>query len=305
MVSVNCPHGYVRDTAQGQGQGQGQGQRQGQGQGLCRAPTIGYYADSSGQEQDCESISGGVTGGIAEVVSGPRSCSFQCERGYVKNGDDRSCGVPPFGSYFDMNGNEHTCDPVLNAQLESKQTVGGGPLLLRHSHQCPFTCPLGYVKNAEDRGCCPLGHIKAGNACRPVRSVVDIGAGTEHTCLVLDDKSVKCWGQNDAQQKNGNAQNSAAKQDVSMVTVNLGQGALDVESGWKHTCALLEDRSVKCWGRNTEGQTTRTGSGTSNIVQVNLGRDRVGKPLGALEIDVGPKHTCALWMMEMGIIRVR
>ena len=119
--------------------------------------------------------------------------------------------------------------------------------------------------------------------------MLDIGLGADHSCLVLDDGSVSCWGLNNEQQKDGTGTNNTNR-----VTVDLGKKAFTVESGWRHTCALLEDRSVQCWGRNNEGQTTNSTAGDKGIVQVNLGQDRSGRPLGALEIDLGKQHTCAL-----------
>ena len=33
-----------------------------------------------------------------------------------------------------------------------------------------------------------------------------------------------------------------------------GRTATAIESGSYHTCAILDDNSVKCWGKNTNGQ---------------------------------------------------
>ena len=52
--------------------------------------------------------------------------------------------------------------------------------------------------------------------------------------------------------------------------VNLGTNktALDIVAGEAHSCAVLNDNSVKCWGRNSEGQLGlghRTQMGTLDV----------------------------------------
>ena len=39
--------------------------------------------------------------------------------------------------------------------------------------------------------------------------------------------------------------------------INLGQAVLQISAGEKHTCAVLLDQSLKCWGKNSEGQLGR------------------------------------------------
>ncbi len=38
------------------------------------------------------------------------------------------------------------------------------------------------------------------------------------------------------------------------VDLGLGRTALQVAVGNNHTCAILDDGSVKCWGDNSQGQ---------------------------------------------------
>jgi len=89
------------------------------------------------------------------------------------------------------------------------------------------------------------------------QSAVAISAGNVHTCAILDDGSVSCWGSYYYGQ--GGDRTSISKNTPTQ-TVPLGQVAVAISAGWRHTCALLDDDSVRCWGVNSEGQ---LGDGTN------------------------------------------
>ncbi|KAJ1490359.1 hypothetical protein T484DRAFT_1935230, partial [Baffinella frigidus] len=92
------------------------------------------------------------------------------------------------------------------------------------------------------------------------RTAVAIGVGSRHTCALLDDATIKCWGHNDCGQLGlGDTKNrgdDANEMGTNLASVDLGAGrtAVAVSAGNKHTCALLDDATVKCWGWNIYGQ---------------------------------------------------
>jgi len=94
----------------------------------------------------------------------------------------------------------------------------------------------------------------------PGRTAAQISAGLDHTCARLDNGTVKCWGSNDSGKLGlGDPQprgNMPGQMGAALPTVDLGVGrtALAISAGVNHTCAVLDDGSVKCWGLNTEGQ---------------------------------------------------
>ena len=72
-------------------------------------------------------------------------------------------------------------------------------------------------------------------------------------CALIENGTVKCWGGNDEGQA-GVDPSSYAYQDAFATEVSGLTGVVAITSGFHTTCAVLQDLSVKCWGRNREGQ---------------------------------------------------
>jgi alpha-tubulin suppressor-like RCC1 family protein len=84
-----------------------------------------------------------------------------------------------------------------------------------------------------------------------VDDATQIATGGDHSCALLRDGTVKCWGLNTAQELG-----AATVQDFSTVPVTVGglPPAIGVACGGSHSCALLSDGSVQCWGYNGDGE---------------------------------------------------
>jgi alpha-tubulin suppressor-like RCC1 family protein len=82
-------------------------------------------------------------------------------------------------------------------------------------------------------------------------SVSEVAVGDNSVCAVTTSGAVKCWGKNDVGQLgNGVAGNSNVPVNVS----GLSSGVRTIRAGQLHFCAILDTGSMKCWGRNSEGQ---------------------------------------------------
>ncbi|OFZ52326.1 MAG: hypothetical protein A2381_13770 [Bdellovibrionales bacterium RIFOXYB1_FULL_37_110] len=90
-------------------------------------------------------------------------------------------------------------------------------------------------------------------------SVKQIVAGSYHNCALSTTGLVKCWGlNNEGQLGLGDAIDRGrlgGQMGDNLPTVNLGPDvtATKLSAGEQHTCALLSNQTIKCWGSNNSG----------------------------------------------------
>ena len=119
-----------------------------------------------------------------------------------------------------------------------------------------------------------------------------VAVGNQYSCAILDDDSLKCWGQGDK----GKLGNGDKRGRTIPTDVNLGENrtAKSIATGYNHTCAILDDDSLKCWGHNSENQLGQGLSDTTDRnspTEVNLGSGKKARAVG-----VGQSYTCAILM---------
>jgi len=88
-----------------------------------------------------------------------------------------------------------------------------------------------------------------------LEDAVSVSAGRAHTCVVTAAQDVLCWGANGVGQL-GVPTAQVARSSVP-VKVELGAKATSVAAGGNHSCAILTDGSLRCWGSNERGQLGR------------------------------------------------
>jgi len=184
-------------------------------------------------------------------------------------------------------GSAHTC----------AVTVGGA---LRCWGEAPYGA-LGYgnKNNIGDQpGEMPPPDVPVGGG-----EVVQVSAGSAHTCVVLAGGAVKCWGINESGQlgyghviRFGDGPGEMPTPDV-----DVGGPVIQVSAGGHHTCALLQGGKVRCWGENDVGQ---LGYGHKNWLGDNPGEmPTPDVTLGgdAVQIATGSQSSCAL--LDDGTVR--
>src|SRR5204863_3917750 len=87
-------------------------------------------------------------------------------------------------------------------------------------------------------------------------SNISVAPGIVHTCALTSAGQVKCWGNNGSGQLGVGTTINATVPPASGVSLAASSSttATALVSGAFHTCAILNDGSVKCWGENTQGQ---------------------------------------------------
>lgn len=125
-------------------------------------------------------------------------------------------------------------------------------------------------------------------------SAIAISTGAFHSCALLDNGSVRCWGVNDNGEL-GDATNEK-KISASSEVAELGSRVHAISAGGKHTCALLSSGGVKCWGQNSFGE---LGDGTKT--NRNTPTQVTGLTSGVRAISAGSRHTCAI--MDSGGVK--
>ncbi|RKG83683.1 RCC1 domain-containing protein [Corallococcus terminator] len=197
-------------------------------------------------------------------------------------------------------------NPVAEGPLSGINTIRGGD-----NHTCAMLndgsvrCwghgafgQLGY-ENTQNIGDNELPHI-AGEV-KLLGKATKLAVGGNHTCALLDTGLVRCWGQNTYGQLGYNSKDNVGDGEpvASFGYVNLGGPAIRIAVGGEHSCAVMATGKVRCWGRNHHGQ---LGYGHTNSIgddeqpwkagDVNIG------DVTATDVVAGAAHTCALLSNE-------
>ncbi len=121
-----------------------------------------------------------------------------------------------------------------------------------------------------------------------ITNAVQISTGVFHTCAVLQDNTIKCWGSGNSGQL-GYTATSPVQQNTPVSVLEI-RTAVQVECGYQHTCAILQDKTIKCWGFGTFGQ---LGYIATNPVTQNTPVSVLGIN-NAVQLALGEYYTCAL-----------
>jgi alpha-tubulin suppressor-like RCC1 family protein len=172
----------------------------------------------------------------AVAVGGEHACAADTSKGVVL----QCWGKNDHGQLGGPQGTEGTMPPAgLTVATGELRGLAAGD---RH------TC-VAVTKSIDDGRDAVLCFGKGFGAPKPLlggASVTALAAGAEHTCALMGDTSVRCWGQNDKGQL-GDGSWLDAKEPVTVAGVT---GAVQIAAGARFTCARLRTRTITCWGDN-------------------------------------------------------
>jgi hypothetical protein len=168
----------------------------------------------------------------------------------------------------------------------------GSTFALQVSVGTGFSCALTIEGSVQCVGLNDIGQLGDStltNRASPVpvsslSDVVKVETGSEHACALLSSGRVSCWGRNTSGQLGNNA---TVQSSVPVSVLGIGGDnvpALDISLGRSHSCALLADGRVACWGEGSSyqfGNNATTDkripfviSGVSNVTALDAGGDR-------------------------------
>lgn len=238
--------------------------------------------------------------------------------GYVELGEDcdDSCAeCRPDGSERCNTAADEDCDG--NPVTDCGCTAGTAQHCLFCGDECDWACgPLGcsdaihvaagrnhtcvvredrtvacWGKNAEGQlGTGDLAPSETPRTVPGLTGVASIVAGGSHACALGEDRTVRCWGSNSHGQI-GNGESGPGLVVATPVLVTGTDRVVALSAGANHTCAVLADGAVACWGANEEGQAgaATVGAG-AHLATPTL----VPGVTGATAIASGWLHTCAI-----------
>ena len=156
------------------------------------------------------------------------------------------------------------------------------------------TCAIGLSGGVSCWGSNQQGQLGDGTAIDhlvpvPIPSlsagVRAIALGDYHSCALLLTGGVKCWGYGLFGQLGDGVVRT--KSDAPVDVGGLASGAIAIAAGSNHSCALLGDGVVKCWGQNSQGTL-----GDQTLVNSSTPVSVLGLEGDVVEVSAGTERTC-------------
>ena len=179
-----------------------------------------------------------------QSLSSQNDC-WVCDAGYDDHDSDGTCAETAATHYSLARSDDRaacsTVTPPSNAALDTSSTGKGLP-------SACWSCNEGYTYDGT--ACvCDEGYTYNGTTC--VRESIAIVAGSDALCVLLSDKSIQCWGSNNAGQIGGAKSHDHAVVITSGTRgspLNRGERATHITLGEEHACAILDDGDVSDGG---------------------------------------------------------
>jgi len=206
-----------------------------------------------------------------------------------------------------------TAGPVTVLDEDGVTPLPGTQIALGSRHSCALGAGggvkcwglslYGALGDGQVTGYSPLQpHPALNGDSSPLQGVTGIAAGGHTTCVVMADKTARCFGAGSEGQLGNNLLGATANRGLAQVVLAPGAsnsalaGVEQLALGYLHACALLGDGSVRCWGNNELGQLGNHHSAlgmNSGLPEIVL--DASGQaPLGGVQaLSAGYTHSCA------------
>lgn len=266
----------------------------------CAVGTFISKAGSPTSDQSCESCpadtftsapnlsaclpAGACPAGTVETA--PESATSDkvctpCKAGEYCAGDTAAVVACAEGSW------DHDSDPATACLVKTSCVAGESAVTGSATQDRVCTeCVNSYstTKNAET--CTPwtncafgpkiIGSSTTDQSCL---AAVQVAAGENTSCAINENGDAYCWG----------ASRGVSTLPVGSVAKLASLGEVkSISLGQSHGCAVLADKTVKCWGENSDGQLGNNSKEDSYTPVAVSGLSNV------LSVSAGQKHSCAL-----------
>ncbi|GEM_PF-7077497 len=227
----------------------------------------------------------GLGSGVSKTSCGESFCCALIDDGTVKCWGSNSSGqlgdgtlntisiptaVPGLSNIIDIaTGSSHTCVLISDGTVKCFGDNSENQVGIANTEYC--TMYGGYC-------------IKTPTLVSGLSGVTQLSLGRYHSCALLNNSTIKCWGNNGS----GQLGDGTTTKRISPVLVSGISNAIKIKLGYFFSCAILDDNTVKCWGLNSYGQlgdgttTNRTTpvsvsglSGVSDLVPVSANLDSI------------------------------
>ena len=193
--------------------------------------------------------------------------------------------------------NDNSAVPVPVTGIDDAKAIATSNEIISGGHSCALHRD-GTISCWGHNRVGQLGNGSNNSSTVPVtvKNIVDataIATGESHTCALHEGGTISCWGSNiwgelGNGQINQNSENNWADSPVQVVSIT---DATAIAAGFDHSCALLRDGTVSCWGRNDWGQLEADTADTLDISSVPVPVEGIND---ATAIAVGGAFSCAL-----------
>jgi alpha-tubulin suppressor-like RCC1 family protein len=282
----------------------------------------GGLPDGARDSATDSAMDGGQEGGTLPILGPSR----------IVAGDTHTCAVLPSGNFKCWGNNVY--GELGDGDSASRGTapgemgialpltpLGAGRKIRQLASYGQHTCAVFEDGAAKCWGHNPFGELgtgdafdrgadisKMGDALSPIplgtgRTVQQIAVGDSHSCALLDNGDVKCWGYNASGQLgygDTTTRGDSVQLGDALPSVDLGHvpPVRAIAAGESRSCAIFDDGSIKCWGHNVAGELgiggTADHGGNSTDMGDALPFVQLGTNVRVESLVVGATHTCAL-----------
>lgn len=121
--------------------------------------------------------------------------------------------------------------------------------------------------------------------------ITKMAIGKEHSCFLLDSKSVECFGNNAYGQLGDGKEASRLHPRPIEAKVPELENIIDIGAGDNFSCALTGDGNIYCWGI---GESGRLGIGSEETALSPKKIIEGDKDINFVKLSVGGRHACAV-----------